>query len=126
MRSTVSTLDERNPTYIYRLTNPGKTFYVVSRVEASCGCLATTLSSESNKSPVPAAPLILPVTLAPGQSVTVRATVRLSELRPGPFHKTVTIWGRLATATIPANTTDAVALSQAESLARIVMEGILA
>lgn len=124
--ATVSTLDERDPGYVYRLTNSGTTAYVVSRVEASCGCLAATLASDDGKGGVPVPPLILPVTLAPGKSLTVRATVRLSELRPGPFHKTVTIWGRPATAPAPANTNDAVALSQAETLARIEMEGTLA
>ncbi|MBC7805024.1 MAG: DUF1573 domain-containing protein [Akkermansiaceae bacterium] len=129
--STVSTLDGRDPAYVYRLTNSGTTAYVVSRVEASCGCLAATLASDDGKVAVSAAPLILPVTLGPGKSLTVRATVRLSELRPGPFHKTVTIWGRPvlshpATAPSPPNTNDAVALSQAEALARIEMEGMLA
>ena len=124
--STVSTLDERDPAYLFRLTNPGKTSYVVSRVEASCGCLATTLSPGDGKSTATVAPLILPVSLAPGQSLTVRATVRLSDLRSGPFHKTVTIWGRSAATPTPRNTNDAVALSQAEVLARVVMEGTLA
>jgi hypothetical protein len=119
-------MDGRDPAYVYRLTNSGTTAYNVSRVEASCGCLAATLASEDGKGAVPAAPLILPVTLAPGKSLTVRATVRLSDLRPGPFHKTVTIWGRPATAPASPNTNDAVALSQAEALARIEMEGTLA
>ncbi len=58
----------------------------VTRLSPSCHCVSAALSAAGGAS--------LPRTLAPGGALSVSVSVDLSELRPGPFAKTVVVYAR--------------------------------
>ena len=61
---------------------------VVTRLSPSCHCVSAALSAAGGATN-------LPRTLAPGDVLSVAVSVGLSELRSGPFTRTVVVYAKL-------------------------------
>jgi len=76
--------------HVFTLRNAGTAPISVERVQASCGCTSAVLQGAADAKTETAAHL--PRTLAPGETVTVRAALNPRALSPGTQHKTVWIY----------------------------------
>lgn len=77
-------LDKTYVDQTFTLKNTGSVPATVTRLVSSCGCLSALVGEGGRAS--------LPVTLAPGQTLEVRARVSFLGLHPGSLSKTISVY----------------------------------
>lgn len=81
----VSALDTDHLGHTFTLRNDAASAIIIGRLQTSCGCTSAAAATDKG-------PATLPLTLAPGQTVTVVVSVDLAKVAPGHILKSVSVY----------------------------------